>query len=660
MKVGLNFIKEFFKVNVTAEELAEKLTMSGLAVESLKKEKNDWIFDIEVTSNRYDWLSVMGIAGEAAAALGKNVAINYPKVVSLSKYKDKKISIEDIKDCSVYTGRYMQNVRVGRSPGWLCERIRGCGVKEINTVVDIANYCMLKWGNPLHVFDADKIKGNIHIRRAKSGERFFGLDEKERRLATDNLVIADDEKIIALAGVMGAENTKVDDKTKNIFIEGAVFDPVCIRRSRRAVGIDTDSSYRFERKVNPAYLQFAVQQTVNLLVQLCGAKDMGACQTGRKKSIQHKKIILEFNKVREYLGAQLTDNIIKNILAGLGCDVKKHSVGKINVLVPQHRLDLLREVDLYEEIARFYGYDNIPTDIPVISNTVNREGLYHFKNKLRSLMITLGFSEIISYSFEDQKLLEELGYSRFVQISNPLRSQENVMRPTLVTGMSKVFAYNFNRGIKNCKFFEIADLYFRAKTITEKPFLAVGIAGGREEFLLLKGVFNNIVKYFNLDKIIFENKPINNFTNALVLKINGKELGFIGKLDSSAAKILGISSDFFFMQINVGLLMDIEKTKKYSKFTQFPAVSRDISVIMKNNTQFSIVENIIMQSGAEYISGIEIMEFYKGDKIEDDALACTVRVHYCAKDRTLRSDEVDHMHNAIRDKLLQCSDLQLR
>jgi len=381
MRFSLNFIQEFLKVDISPKELASLLTMAGMEVECLEKEASDWIFDIEVTTNRYDWLSILGIAREIAVVLGKKLKVNYPKPITKPLLTTRNIVIEDRRDCSYYIGRRIEGVKVSGSSPWLRERILNCGLAVVNDIVDITNYSMLKWGNPLHAFDADKLEGDIHIRRARNNETLVGIDGKERILSKENLVIADSKKVIALAGIIGGKNTEVTEMTKNIFLEAAVFSSLTVRRSRRAAGLDTESSYRFERGVPSHLLESASYETAKLIIEVAGGKNKGCKVAGKKPQLSEKSITISIKSLGDYLGLFPSKPKVKKIFENLDFKVKDLAKDKIRVFPPKSRLDVKEEVDLYEEFSRIYGYDKIPSKIPFLKRNLvasSQTGCYHF------------------------------------------------------------------------------------------------------------------------------------------------------------------------------------------------------------------------------------------------------------------------------------------
>jgi phenylalanyl-tRNA synthetase beta chain len=664
MRFSLNFIKKFLEIDISAERVSQLLTMAGMEVEYLEKKEDDWIFDIEVTSNRYDWLSILGIAREVAACLNKKLNIKYPKVSKKPIFKDREIIIQDTQDCPFYIGRIIKDVKIKDSPSWLKKLVLNCGINSINNVVDITNYCMLKWGNPLHAFDADKIEGNIYIRRAKEGEVFIGIDEKERILNRENLVIADDKKVIALAGVMGAENTEVDQNTKNIFLEGAIFSPVVVRRSKRFAGLDTESSYRFERKVCFEYLEYASAEATFLFEELAYGVFCGYKEAGKRIPKRKKKIILDFNELNAYLGKDIPSRKVNKILINLEFKIEKKSQDKICVYVPFFRFDIQEKVDIYEEIARFYGYQNIPSSIPNLTFHLkkNEDQMFVFKNNLRKYLSLCGLKEIITYSIEAEEEMHKLQEKEFIKILNPLRKQENILRPTLLLGMIKSIRYNLNHNQSQLRFFEIANIYSKKENgdFIEKPFLSLGVSEDKKEFSYLKAVIERMMKYLNLENFEFIEASFSNFSSALEIVKEDKRLGFLGKLDERLKKEFDLKEDLFFAQLDITLLNELKGEKVYKPFSFYPTSWRDISIALRKDKKFKEIEEIVKNIAEKYLNRLEIVDVYEGKDIPRDYSAFTLRIFYQAEDKTLTSQEVDSIHNTIREKIAKTEGVILR
>ena len=659
MRCSLNFVKECIDLKITPEKLCELLTRAGIEVEHYEKIHNDWVFDVEITSNRYDWLSHIGIAREIAAVSGEPVKVTYPKIKTTPVLKGKKIVIKNEDDCSFYVARAIENVQVKESPVWLRERIEHCGISSVNTIVDITNYCMLKWGNPLHAFDYDKIEGEVSVRRAKRGEAFLGLDGKERELSPENLVIADSKKVIALAGVIGAKNTEVDKNTKKILLEAAIFSPVVTRRSRRLT-VETDSSYRFERRVCPEYVEIASSHATELIQSLSGGKLCGYTYAGKKPQRKKKKISLYFEKLEQYLGTAIPQKEIKTILKHLGFSIPASLKAKFEVEVPPFRLDVDRDVDLYEEIARIYGYDKIPSSLPSIAHRMPL-GLYEFKKSLRNFLISMGLQEMITFSITSQTLLDTLEEEKYIQLINPLRVQENVMRTTLLTGALDVIKHNLNQQAQSLELFEIADIYKKQKEgFCEIPTLSFVMSGEENKARRLKGMVELLVKWLNAGEVSFDPDKRKHFTNGLKISVAKKEIGFLGKLNKTARDVFDIKEDVYFAQIDAEKLAGLKQEKKMKIFGRYPSVTRDISLALHADTQFRTVESAIKDKAHACLYAIEIIDTYQGEALPQDYSGFTIRIHYRSEERTLTAQEVDSLHEKIRQALIAYHGIQLR
>lgn len=651
MRFSLNFVREFLKVDVSAKELAQRLTMAGMEVEHFAAQGNDEVFDIEVTANRYDWLSILGISREIASCFGQKLSVKYPRVVMSPICKEKKIIIEDKTDCSFYIGRAIRNIKVEESPKWLRERVSHCGHNAVNNIVDITNYCMLKWGNPLHAFDEDKINGDIYIRRARQNEVFVGIDDKERVLTKDNLVIADVEKVIALAGVIGAKNTAVSDSTKNIFLEAAVFSPLAVRRSRRRAGVDTESSYRFERRVSPEFLAYASAEAASLIEELGKGSFAGVLSAGRPPAQKRRRISISLSGLNSYLGASFPKAEVKKILSHLDFRVKGTSKDKLSVSAPLFRFDIDREVDVYEEVSRIYGYDKIEPCLPLLRNQIDNDKIYKFKAALRRQVSLLGLKEIITFSIDSEESLADLNQQGFIRLENPLRKQESVLRPTLLSAMVKSIGYNLNRHQSNLNFFEIADIYCKDKDkYKEEPVLAIGLSGSSEQFFRLKGIIHAISKFLNIE-ISFIDKGMPVFTNALRIVHCRQEIGFAAKLDNKVKDKLALKENIYFAQLDIAALAKLHKEKSYKPFSLYPIISRDISMALRKDVKFKEIEEVIKQNASGILSGVSVIDIYEAADSSKDCRMFTLRIFYQDRDKTLVASDVDDLHNSIREAL---------
>ncbi|MDD3296275.1 MAG: phenylalanine--tRNA ligase subunit beta [Candidatus Omnitrophica bacterium] len=666
MRFSLNFIKEFLDIKIEPERLSQVLTMAGMEVESLQKLGSDWVFDIEVTTNRYDWLSITGISREIAAVLGKKLKLKEPPALTGKIYKARSIKIEDSQDCPYYIAKVLRQAKVAPGDLKVQQFLANCGLTSVNNVVDITNYCMLKWGNPLHAFDEDKIEGNVCVRRARKGEIFLGIDDKERELTGQNLVIADDKKVIALAGVMGSKNTEVTSQTKNVFLEAAVFSPLTVRRSRRAAGLDTEASYRFERMVSSDNLECACREAAFLMVKKCSGIYAGGCFSGKKPAAKRKEIILDLDKLSGYLGLMYPKAKVKKILVSLGCRVREVSSKVFSIMPPRLRFDIGKEVDVYEEVSRIFGYDKIPSRIPFLPASAcakiqaGGQQSYCFNNKLKDYAALLGFKEIVTYSVESKEDLARLQEEATVRIINPLRKQEASLRPSLLSGMLGCLRHNFNRGMNELKFFELADTYGLGKSgFLEIPSLALAFGGNNQDFFLLKGSVELLMKFLNIEGYYFKEAEMDNFTNSLALCVGEDVLGFVGKLDQAVKKDFDLKGEVFFCQINAGSLQKKSSQAFFKQFSAYPVVSRDISIALCRDVRFKEIEKII-RSKVNYLSDLQVVDVYKDKNIPSNQSAFTLRIFYQSPEKTLSSEEVDFFHNDIRKALSSYKGVVLR
>lgn len=658
MKFSLNFLKKIIDIKLPAKELASKLTSVGLEVEEVKKVGNDWVFDVEVTTNRFDWLSVLGIAQEVAAVSGQKIKIDYPCLKTLPKLKGVKVIIDDQQDCSYYLAKKITNVTIKDSPGWLQKIILNSGLTAVNNIVDITNYVMLKWGNPLHAFDLDKIEGDIYVRRAREGEPFIGIDQKSRILGKDNLVIADSKKIIALAGVMGAKNTEVTTQTKNILLEAAIFSPITTRRSRRQAGLNTESSYRFERKVFASFLEYAHQDASDFISELSGGLVSGYVGAGQKKEMRPKQISLDIGKLKSYLGISVKWPEVKRALELLNLEVKKISDKKLKVKPGFSRFDVSEPVDVYEEFARIYGYNKIEPTMPFLKKKEKREAVlskkeefWKFKDRVRNFISLFGFSEIITYSLESKKEVSLFSEEDFLSLENPLRGQEDTLRPDLFLGMIKTLKHNLNREKQNLRFFEIADIYRKDKRdITEKPFLSLGLSGNWQQPFLLKGLIFDLIDYLAIGSVKFQTIQKRGFYNSLDIIAQNKTVGFLAKLNKKIQEEFSLKQDVYLGCLDLSLLAKQSGQKVFQPFSRFPAVWRDISLAIQAQIKFADIEEIIKKE-SQNLAGLKIVDTYQGKDLPKDHRGFTLRIFYQSKRRTLSSEEVDAYQSNIRKRL---------
>ncbi len=672
MKVTYKWLKDFAEIKISAEELAEKLTMAGLEVTSLEKKDGDFIFEIEITSNRPDCLSVIGIAREVAAitnsklsrksGIPQNAGKTQNSKLKITRTKERsllKIEIEDKKDCPLYTAKILKNIKLGPAPDWLKNRLELVGCRSINNIVDITNYILFTFGEPLHVFDLDKLSGNaIIVRRAKQGEQLITIDGEKRILSPEILVIADREKPVAIAGIMGGKDAEVTEVTQSVLLEAAIFNPIIIRRARQRLGLQSESAYRFERGIDSRVVGSSSGQAVHLIQQvsqgsLVLAKSLGS--SNRKK----RTIDLDVSMVCQVLGAKISPPQIKNILENLGFKLKTKSRNKFKVEVPAHRwLDVHLEIDLIEEIARLFGYVHIPQTVPAVCPQISAEYKRQLIAQIKNILVGLGLSEVITYSLIDRDLLRGLKEEKnnFVGISNPLSKEQAILRPTLIPSLGLCIANNLNQKQEYIGIFEVACVYsLENEKPKEQMVLGLALCGVRH-LLLEQGLTKERMGFLHLRgmlEVLFHRlggKDYDFKSTQLAGEIEiykGKErVGKIVKLTKSILENLEIKNpDVFVAEIFLDKLVTyLDRQKKFTPLPIYPGISRDISLVLKEGIPIdAVLEEIKKQSGP-LLEEVKVIDYYKGKQIPLGFKGLTISCFYRSGDRTLTEPEINPLY----------------
>ena len=466
MKISTNLLKDFVSFSPPIDRVAERLTMAGLEVEKIHKvtESKDSVFEVEVTTNRPDWIGHLGVAREIAAV--ENLALKYPQVDEEKNRRMAqgwKVSIKENEGCPYYSGVYIEGVERVATPEFMKKRLEACGHRSIDFFVDVTNYVMLETGQPMHAFDADLVKGKeVQIRRAKKGEALVMINGESLKLQESDLVIASSEGAIALAGVMGGKFSEINERTRNIFLESAYFHPGWVRKSARRHRLSSDSSYRFERKVDPEGVDFARKRALYLIQKYAKPRFVSAAiKTGRKPSLKKSIIHLSMTEVESRLGTPVKSHQVSSILTRLGFDVKADSKDVSKVTIPSFRPDVLQPIDLIEEVARIYGFDNIPDVLPAQPiESLKTAPLIRLEDKAVHFFSGVGFYEAVTFSIiSGQGLDAEEDLKDAVTLVNPQNKELSIMRPTLLTSLLSVVQKNISMACHGAAFFEIANTY---------------------------------------------------------------------------------------------------------------------------------------------------------------------------------------------------------
>ncbi|MBW1701359.1 MAG: phenylalanine--tRNA ligase subunit beta [Deltaproteobacteria bacterium] len=650
---------------------------------------SDWVFDVDITPNRPDCASVIGIAREIAAVTGKILRRPEPGVEETGPdIKDlTSITIDDSSGCPRYAAGIIQDVALGPSPFWMRYRLYLSGIRSINNIVDVTNYVMLEMGQPLHAFDYNRLKENrIVVRRAREGEVFSTLDGEAHALNSEILMICDGERAVAVAGIMGGLNSEIFAGTRHVLLESAFFDPVTIRRGSKRLGLSTEASYRFERGADIEGVTTALKRAISLISDLAGGKISRGFIDNYPKPYFSPDIKLRVDRTNRILGTTISLDDMAGYLKALGMEVHNINEHELKVKPPSFRVDITREADLIEEVARLSGYDNIPVTAPSIRPSEEGEAPeLLLRDKARSIMTGLGFTEIITYSFISPNSADMLGAKEesplrsFVRLMNPLTVDQSVMRTSLVPGLLATVKNNILNQEKELKLFEWGKIFMRKEgeqLPVEKAFLAAVMTGTYRQktwyaderavdFYDIKGAVEAFLKGLGLQEFIFQrDNALPGYDPEISSRIycSGSSIGQIGLVSfgTMEAYDLQIENAYLFELDIEALLKNLPGIKKFEPFTKFPAVYRDISIIIKRQLESHEIMEVIKQEGGELIESVRVFDLYEGEKMDPSKKALAFRICYRSKQGTLDGSKMNQLHESIIKKIRQKTGARLR
>ncbi len=654
---------------------------------------DDVVLDVEVTPNRSDCLSVLGVAREIAAItntpLRTRAPFRPPKMaVHASGFR---IRIEAKDQCWMYCGCLLENVQVQASPEWLKKRLELVGLRSVNNVVDITNYVLLGLGHPLHAFDADTLtQSQIVVRLAKSGESIVTIDQVTRALAPETLVIADASKPVAVAGVMGGARTEISSSTKRMFLESALFAPQSIRRASKKLGLASDSSYRFERGVDPENVEMAMKEAIRMLVELAGAKP-GPIQKVAARKFSSRKIVVDTDQICDLLGVKSSRTEICDVLGRLNFHPTKQVGQKITATIPSYRLDVSDMADVAEEFARINGYDKIPASVP--SAFVGASSGSVLPDEIvRQTLLGKGFTEVINLSFIGAKRYDRIrevarwGYAP-VEVDNPLDQDQRFLRPTLVDALLDNCALNQNRGMEQSMIFEIGSV-FGVSCGKDKEKKMLGITGmgslpmiqweGKSrlfDFYDLKGALEELIGVLRADGVVFrsvqssepapgcvENLGIFQPGQVCALEYQGRTIGMMGKVHPALTALYDLRTPIFLCELELdGLLAGAGTTKLfYRSLSKYPSVVRDIAIVLDRQVAVGDVQSLLTRHCGEILEGVFFFDLYEGKNIPSGKKSLAFRLIYRRQDRTLTEQEVQAEHENILGELKTAWGCELR
>ncbi len=679
MKLPVSWLKNYITPVPPSEKLAEIFTLSGTAVDRVENKNGEAVLEIEVTTNRPDCLSVLGLAREFSALSGAKVRL--PKVSTEKKSKISKktslfhVEILDKKVCPFYTARLLRNISAGSTPSFAQQWINLAGARPLGSVVDATNFVLFETGQPLHAFDADQVRGEVLIVRwAKKEEKFLGIDGNEYILDEKTLVIADAERAIAIAGVMGGRLTEITPSTKNVLLESAYFDPTSVRHAAKRYKVSTESSTRFERGVDIEKVLSASARAKDLILEWAGGEEVEIHSVGSAK-IKKKNILLRLSRIQWLLGVKVSGPRVVSILKNLGFNAKASGKNKVFVDFWNVRRDVTQETDLIEEILRIEGFDKIPSKIP-ITRYASGPALSSKASQvfgLKKFLAALGFNEIVTYSLLSKKSLEDSGHDlsggSAHRIVNAPSAEQEYFRPNLFAGMLGAVSFNLHRKAASVRFFEVGNGYTSGK---EETLFAVCLCGPLEEnwlrkndatFYDLKGVAETIAHFLGVGPCQWRPSAPNAFFDQhSELRVGQKRIGGLGRVSSGVLHRWDIAKDVFYFQCSLDSVFGFEaaKTVRVKPIPKFPFVRRDIAFVIDEQVGVGSLEESMKNAAAPYLSQIRLFDKFTGKNIPQGKRSLAFSLEYQKEDGTFTDQEIQSLQAKVGEALTREYGVQFR
>lgn len=644
---------------------------------------SDAIIEIDLTPNRPDCLSIVGIAREIAG-IQKTRLRHPPSDISDTGNKISEmtsVTIEAADLCPRYAARLVTDIRIGTSPFWLQDRLASVGLRPINNIVDVTNFVLMETGQPLHAFDYDRLGGKrIVVRTASDGELFTTLDNKEHRLTKDTLMICDADKPVAIGGVMGGLNSEIESTTRRVLIESAYFNPASIRKTSKNLGINTEASYRFERGVDPEGTITALNRAAQLMADLGNGNLVAGIIDEYPRPAPISEITLRAIDTNRLLGTQFNTDEIKDLIESIEFKAKRKGPETLAVVPPSFRVDVTRPEDLMEEVARLWGYNNIPTTFPLIP-AEGRKVLkpLELRNRIKRQMIGFGFSEVINYSFVNRNTCDRLALRaddpkrKMVAVLNPLSEEQTVMRTSLIPGLLTAMHYNITQQEKNLRLFEVGKIFISTglDRLPEEIEMLAGIWTGARfddswhnkelpcDFFDIKGVAEGLLKSLHLNAVEFTSLPDASCTytkpgySAQII-IGDEIVGLVGEVNSQVRANFDLVQTAYIFEINLDRLIDyLPETIQFQPIPKFPATTRDISIIVDKNTETQQMVACIERANEKLIEDLLIFDVYEGTPIAAGKKSVSFRITYRSSLKTLEDEKINHLNKRITDRLLK-------
>jgi phenylalanyl-tRNA synthetase beta chain len=649
----------------------------------------DTVLDVGVTPNRSDCLSMIGIAREVAAITGKKIKQLYVKVKESSEDINPLTSVKiiDADACPRYTARMIKNVQIGTSPVWMKTRLEAAGLRAINNIVDVTNFVMLEMGQPLHAFDFRFLEeGRIVVRKSKENEEFISLDGKSRMLPADTLLICDGVKPISIGGIMGGLNSEVKEDTRIIFLESAYFNSTSIRRSSRKLAMPTDAAFRFERGIDPEGVVKALNRAAQLIADFSGGS---ICKNYideyPEKIFSAQDIPLRLDRIRQIIGMEIGAKDVVRILRSIGMVLKQNGKGRYLVTPPTCRVDILREIDLIEEVIRLYSYDRVPVTLPAVAvKEIAVIPRLDLEERIRQLLIGSGYTEIVNYSFgipvaADLLCLPENDERRrLVRIKNPLGEDLSVMRTTMIYGLLETAKKNVNNGSFDLSIFEIGRIFLRRKAgeLPEEKNMLAGLLTGKMtddlwcsrktvDFYTLKGCLENIFFDLKLNNCLYNSTSVEPFLHpgkSCGIYLDDRQIGFLGEVHPDILEKIDLKNNAYVFEINLDILVSayLDRNITYQEISKFPAVMRDAAFVIPARMEAGQMLNIVLGQKEDLLENVSIFDVYVGKEISEGTKSLGLRFSYRAPDRTLTDLETNTVHDRIVQKTVNLTGAKIR
>lgn len=626
---------------------------------------NETVVEFEITSNRPDCFSIIGLARETAATFDKKFTIPEVKFSENNENIADTLSVEvlDKDKCKRYCARMVKNVKIGPSPSWMQERLRACGVRPINNIVDITNYVLLEYGQPMHAFDLRDLADNkIIVRRAENGEVIKTLDEQDRTLTSDDLVIADGKRAVAIAGVMGGFNSEVKDDTTTVVFESATFDGASVRLTAQRVGLRTEASSRYEKGLDYNNTVPAVERACQLVEELGCGENAGGMIDVMGNVTDMKPLPFRPDKINAFLGTDIsTEQMVKYFDA---LEIKT-DLDKMTVTPPSFRPDLEGEADIAEEVARFYGYDKIPVTLLSGEATCGKKtDRQQVQDKIMETLTAMGMYEIYTYTFTSPSIFDKLNIPsesalrNTVKISNPLGEDTSIMRTTTIASMLDILSRNYNYRNPSAKLFEIGKVFIPTKEgkLPDEPFkITMGMYGDNADFFDLKGMCESLFDNLHVKGVKYEaaaDNPTFHPGRCAKVSAGGKTLGIIGEIHPAVSRKYGIETPVYIAELDFeNVFLNIKSELKFKELPKYPAVTRDIAMLVDKAVPVADIEAVIEKASGKMLESLALFDVYEGKQIPEGKKSVAYSAVYRASDRSLTGEEVQTVFDKVVRKL---------